>query len=545
MTERAAGRLLTAGLLLLPAALFVAESWSLKPQIDDAYISYRYAANLVEGHGLVYNPGEYVEGFTNLFWTLLVAGGLALGFEATATAHALGIASGLAILAATFLYARALLSTRSGAFAALATWVVAASIPFALWSTSGMETPLFVATATATLAAHARNRMGWATFFVSLATLTRPEGGILAAVLFGFHVSSAWRAGWRPWFYPLAYAVLLALLTVFRLGYYGSPVPNTFYAKVGGVPIEQGVHYLIIFLLHGPMFLLVPGVVALARDRRVWAGGAFALAFGGYVVWVGGDAFPGGRFLFPLLPCLAVLAVRGAAVAYAVNRYLGILLALIVAFEVVWQFFGFVPSPYYLVAPLLALAWGIAIHVERPRRVAGVTLALAAAYMFIDVVGGVDSVKTAFRSSLRTQSLEVQRGKYRLFEERAARRVEVLRARDEPIRLVATAGIGSFGYYSRLPVLDILGLVDATIARSPAAQPAGAPTLPGHHRSNVAYIFERRPDYILVPQEFAKGVAANRAIWEHPDLEAHYAWDEEIVGYRRRSEAQEDGATPR
>ena len=291
MTDRGAGRLLAAGLLLLPAALFVAESWSPKPQIDDAYITYRYAANIVEGYGLVYNPCEYVEGFTNLLWMLLVSGGLALGFEATATAHALGIASGIAILAATFLYARAVLSTRSSAIAALATWVVAASIPFALWSTSGMETPLFVATATATLAAHARNRMGWATVFVSLATLTRPEGGIVAAVLFGFHMSSAWRGGWRTWFYPLAYAVLLALLTVFRLVYYGSPLPNTFYAKVGGVPIEQGIHYLIIFLLHGPMFLLVPGVIALVRDRRGWAGAAFVLVFGAYVVWIGGDAF--------------------------------------------------------------------------------------------------------------------------------------------------------------------------------------------------------------------------------------------------------------
>ena len=174
-------------------------------------------------------------------------------------------------------------------------------------------------------------------------------------------------------------------------------------------------------------------------------------------------------------------------------------------------------SPYYLVAPLLALSWVIALRALRPRLVAGVTLAIAAAYVSIDVAGGVDSVKTAFRSSLRTQSLEVQRSKYRLFEETAARRLKILRARDEPIRLVATAGIGSFGYYSSLPLL---------------------------HRSNVEYIFERKPDYILVPQKFATGVAANRAIWEHPDLEAHYEWDEEIVGFRRRSEARGGNATP-
>ena len=45
---------------------------------DDAFISLRYAANLVAGDGLVYNVGEYVEGYTNLLWTLLIAAFVAL-----------------------------------------------------------------------------------------------------------------------------------------------------------------------------------------------------------------------------------------------------------------------------------------------------------------------------------------------------------------------------------------------------------------------------------------------------------------------------------
>src|SRR5262249_28656943 len=56
---RAGGPLLA----ILAVALFVSESWRPHAQLDDAYISYRYARNLVEGVGLVYNPGEYVEGF--------------------------------------------------------------------------------------------------------------------------------------------------------------------------------------------------------------------------------------------------------------------------------------------------------------------------------------------------------------------------------------------------------------------------------------------------------------------------------------------------
>src|SRR5262245_36467174 len=41
--------------------------------IDDAFISLRYARNLATGHGLVYNAGERVEGYTNFLWTLFLA----------------------------------------------------------------------------------------------------------------------------------------------------------------------------------------------------------------------------------------------------------------------------------------------------------------------------------------------------------------------------------------------------------------------------------------------------------------------------------------
>src|ERR671919_1518100 len=40
--------------------------------IDDAMISMRYAWNLSHGFGLVWNPGEYVEGYTNPLMTLLM-----------------------------------------------------------------------------------------------------------------------------------------------------------------------------------------------------------------------------------------------------------------------------------------------------------------------------------------------------------------------------------------------------------------------------------------------------------------------------------------
>lgn len=40
---------------------------------DDQLISMRYAENLASGDGLVWNPGERVEGFTNPLWTAYMA----------------------------------------------------------------------------------------------------------------------------------------------------------------------------------------------------------------------------------------------------------------------------------------------------------------------------------------------------------------------------------------------------------------------------------------------------------------------------------------
>ena len=42
--------------------------------IDDAFITFRYARNILAGQGFVYNPGEAVLGTTTPLYTLLMAG---------------------------------------------------------------------------------------------------------------------------------------------------------------------------------------------------------------------------------------------------------------------------------------------------------------------------------------------------------------------------------------------------------------------------------------------------------------------------------------
>ena len=79
--------------------------------IDDVFIIFRYADNFAHGEGLVFNPGEAVEGYTSFLWTLLFGVFAKLGLPLILTGQVLGIALGLATLALTWRIARRLLPT--------------------------------------------------------------------------------------------------------------------------------------------------------------------------------------------------------------------------------------------------------------------------------------------------------------------------------------------------------------------------------------------------------------------------------------------------
>ena len=55
------------------AAVLATGLWWFHYMPDDAYIGLRYARNLSVGEGLVFNPGERVEGYTNFLWVIILA----------------------------------------------------------------------------------------------------------------------------------------------------------------------------------------------------------------------------------------------------------------------------------------------------------------------------------------------------------------------------------------------------------------------------------------------------------------------------------------
>ena len=128
-------------LLSIALAIFVWEMRAPTPQIDDAFISYRYAQNWVAGHGLVFNIGERVEGYSNLLWVLLIALGVKLGFAAPIFGHWLCVVTGVLLLLSSYVYTAILLPRPARVLAGLAPWVLLSLDCFVSWTSSGLEQP--------------------------------------------------------------------------------------------------------------------------------------------------------------------------------------------------------------------------------------------------------------------------------------------------------------------------------------------------------------------------------------------------------------------
>jgi hypothetical protein len=96
----------TAIILLLHARVY------LDYTSDDAYISFRYARNLGDGLGLVWNPGEHVEGYSNFLWVMILAGAYRLGADIVVSGRWLGFVFAVAAGLGTYALSRDLLMAR-------------------------------------------------------------------------------------------------------------------------------------------------------------------------------------------------------------------------------------------------------------------------------------------------------------------------------------------------------------------------------------------------------------------------------------------------
>ena len=324
-------------LLLVTIVVAAAFSYFVVAQrywLDDSFISYRYAWHLVHGHGLVYNPGEPVEGYTNFLWTLVSALGIRLGCEPIYFTQAVSLGAQGLTLAALFGIGRA--AGHGGLRALFAPVFLAGSIAFLAYPMTGMETSfvtLQVTVAALLIArrAHASTVGGALLGLVLLGLgLTRFDGFVLVLLLASWPLVGARlfdrgalnnddtrSVPYKRWLLPLGLFVLgLALYNAWRLWFYPTPLPNTFYAKTSFniQRFEKGIRYLRFFALGPGLWALVLGLLPLCLLRASSLAkflGWVVLGQFGYVAIVGGDWMPHFRFLLPILPLLFCLMQEG------------------------------------------------------------------------------------------------------------------------------------------------------------------------------------------------------------------------------------------
>jgi len=375
---------------------------------DDAMISLRYAQNLVRGHGLVWNPGERVEGYTNPLMVLVMA--LALALLPTSPAIFAIQLFGLLLVVMSAFLARGIylaLAGRSRVSETISLVVAAAVLayyPLSFWALTGMETGLATVLLLAAVAMALPGPQGkdgrraWALGVVlALLYLTRPDTLLYAALLLYLqwmvHGRRPAGAVWRP---ALVLAMVVAGHFAFRLLYYGEILPNTAVLRLQGFPLGfrllGGIGYSrpLLQVLPVPVLLALLSCLQHRDDRRLIMLLIFAVSLA-YQIYVGGDPRPYQRFVTPAVPLLLVLAADGAVSTTAwllslirlrarVREVFSVAIAFLLLVRIAWQLnYRFLPEvtfamyPYEIVANRHHVNTAIAIReFTRPTATVGV-----------------------------------------------------------------------------------------------------------------------------------------------------------------------------
>ena len=490
-------------LFFLAHALFY--YWALGTDaVDDAYISFRYAQNAIRGNGLVFNPGERVEGFTNFLWTAMTIPLEGAHVDVGRASMLIGALFGIAILWLVVRFAKRMGAPYGSGW--LAALLLAVDGSFVLWSVSGLETPLFAflvfagamlyvweqdegrKTKDELLSSVLRLSSGfpYSGIFFALAAMTRPEG------LYVFAITVAHQAAWRiiterrlftmrDILRGVAFAAIFAPYWLGRWWYYKSFLPNSFHAKVAAsgpaAQIERGWVHLAQFVgVHLGWLIAPPPVVALivslrgvifakqspnrgseiasqkslAMTQAFWTTyfAGIIIPYAAYIVYVGGD-WSVGRFFVPLLPFFYLLFSTG----------LGDLWKMLVETRLgnwgkAGQYAGAIVGILLATLLFVASSWN----------------------------GEYGIYIRSFDAGRATQARETM-GRW-------------LKANVPRSTLIAVDAAGQVPYFSELPTIDMFGINDLHIGRLQVAT-LGQGT-PGHEKFDLVYVITRQPEYVVI-----------------------------------------------
>lgn len=331
-TEKFSGESFKAGLLIfLCFIVYCAVSFDMiNLPIDDVYISLRYVWNFIHGNGLVFNPGEHVEGFSNPTWIFLVSlfakiFGVSSKYELIVINRIISFV--VLFPAYLFFYKTFRIYIKDKLISFLFLLLLCANYPLNSYAFAGMETPivllflaLFFYYFNKFITQKNRFALYLSALFLGLLSISRPEGIIYIA---SFVVSviiyenrflklSLWHSVKKSLSFSYLSLIIFAASIIFRFSYYGELMPNTAAAKnyFTAETFIRGAQYILagIFLgLGGFLSLLIFHInkTSYFKYRQLFILiDVIILAQSSFLLYTGWDWMASFRFVLPLLPLL-------------------------------------------------------------------------------------------------------------------------------------------------------------------------------------------------------------------------------------------------
>lgn len=406
---------------------------------DDPFITYRYARNLIEGRGFVYNVGLRVQSTTTPLYTLLLT---LLGHVWSDLPRLSNLLSAVSLeTGALFLY---LLSQRLGQPAAGAGAALLFGLSPLLLSTFGAETCFYTMLGLGAFYFYATDCFNLAALFAALMTLTRADG-ILVAVALGLHYLIARRQ--IPWRQILLYGLTIAPWYLYAWAFFGSPFPTTLFTKQqqATMLISDSFGQGLLKLLHNygkvPLYRLYALFIILGAG---WVASARAWKWGPLLLWTG----------------LYLLAY----VILGVSRYF-------------WYYGPLAPAVALLASLGLVafLRWAARRwHLARPYTPALLILGLL-------LLLAPQAKSTVYRLQHSDQR--------EVFYKKTG---EWLAANTPPGATVGALEVGIIGYYARRPIIGFAGLIQPEVAKRMTPETT-------YDNTTLWAVQNYHPDYLVIP----------------------------------------------
>ncbi|MCD6163804.1 MAG: hypothetical protein J7K40_15515 [candidate division Zixibacteria bacterium] len=473
--------------LLLCFAFLIFEAVIFNNTWDDAYISYRYAKNFAENSGLVFNVGEYVEGYTTFLWVFILGLLAKLGFDIPSIGKILCVLFGLGTVMITYLIGRKL-DKKYSAAAVLAALLLTFRIDYGVHFQSGMETSFHVFMLSLAFYSYMkRYKYSFLVtgFLAALLPLIHPEGILFAVAIIINELLQVKNGNLKKQLknilvFILPIIVILLTHLLWRYSYYGDLLPNTFYTKTPGFDIIKyirGGWYLLKFFIYGGGILyFIPAIYFMYcyfKNSCIRTLVIIILLYSIFNVYASGDWAPYSRFYMPVVPFIAIASA-----------------------------FGILKLLTMLKAGKL------------------VSILVISAFVFAGYQHGVLTkaypTEFIFKHRKQINDWKALCEHFRHLKEQ------------RPNLVIASNPIGAIGYYSEAHIIDMLGLTNKHIAKE-GKRIKGAP---GHERWDIEYVLNLKPDIIyacraiLLPDGRYKP-----SLGEHTSRESYQRiWDE----YERR-----------